>query len=529
MKYPIGIQDFKTIIEDGYVYVDKTALIYRLVTEGKVYFLSRPRRFGKSLLVSTLEYYFKGEKELFKGLAIDSLEKDWNSYPIFHIDFNCNDFKVPNTLQDMLLSYVEKWEREYGYTPEKRFSVGERFSQLLAYVHEQTGKRCVALIDEYDKPLLDVLDSDCKIDVGGELRPIEDYNRDTLKSFYSVFKAADPHLQFVLLTGVTKFAQVSVFSGFNQPQDISMDTHYDALCGITKEEMEIVFGHEMDDMAAETGVSPAEMREMLTRQYDGYHFSRKMIDIFNPFSVLNALNRREIDNYWFSTGTPTYLIRLLNHTQENLNELTGKFYAASEFVDYKADVERPLPMIYQSGYLTIKGYNSRTKTFLLDFPNDEVKQGFATALAANYLKPKGLVLSSVAQMVCSLDDSNLESLRLQLTSFFASIPYTMRRKENEREKERYFHYTFYLLFRIISTYLVLAEKQQSGGRADCIIEAQNDVYIFEFKLNGTAQEALDQIEDKGYARPYLSDKRTIHKIGVSFSSETGTIDDWQEA
>ena len=293
--------------------------------------------------------------------------------------------------------------------------------------------------------------------------------------------------------------------------------------------MESVFGQEIDAMAAEIGVSPSEMREMLNKQYDGYHFSEGLTDIFNPFSVLNALNRREIDNYWFSTGDPTYLIRLLNHTQENLNELTGKFYAASEFVDYKADVERPLPMIYQSGYLTIKGYNSRTKTFLLDFPNDEVKQGFATALAANYLKPKGLVLSSVAQMVCSLDDSNLESLRLQLTSFFASIPYTMRRKENEREKERYFHYTFYLLFRIISTYLVLAEKQQSGGRADCIIEAQNDVYIFEFKLNGTAQEALDQIEDKGYARPYLSDKRTIHKIGVSFSSETGTIDDWQEA
>ncbi len=529
MKYPIGIQDFKKIVEGGYVYVDKTDLIHSLVTDGNIYFLSRPRRFGKSLLVSTIEYYFKGERELFKGLAIDSLEKDWDSYPVFHIDFNSNDFTVPNTLQNMLRGYVEGWERKYGYTPDDRFSVGERFAQLLAYVHEQTGKRCVVLIDEYDKPLLDVLDTDYKMEVDGQLRSIEDCNRETLKGFYSVFKAADPHLRFVLLTGVTKFSQVSVFSGFNQPQDISMDARYDALCGITADEMESVFSHEIDAMAVETGVSPSEMRNMLTRQYDGYHFSRKMTDIFNPFSVLNALNRREIGNYWFSTGTPTYLIRLLNHTQENLNELTGKYYDVSEFIDYKADVERPLPMIYQSGYLTIKGYDPLTNTFLLDMPNNEVKIGFTVALASDYLKPKALVQSSVAQMVRSLAHSDLETLRVQLTAFFAGIPYTMRRKESERERERYFHYTFYLLFRIISTYLVLSEKQQSAGRADCIIEAPNDIYIFEFKLDGTAEEALGQIENKGYARPYAADKRKIHKIGVSFSSETGTIEDWQEA
>lgn len=529
MKYPIGIQDFKKIVEGGYVYVDKTDLIHSLVTDGNIYFLSRPRRFGKSLLVSTLEYYFKGERELFKGLAIDSLEKEWENYPVFHIDFNSTDFTRGGALQGRIKGQVEDWEKQYGFSGNPDYDYGERFALLLAYVHEQTGKRCVVLIDEYDKPLLDVLGTDYKMEVDGQLRPIEDCNRETLKGFYSVFKAADPHLRFVLLTGVTKFSQVSVFSGFNQPQDISMDARYDALCGITREEMENVFSSEMDAMAVETGVAPSEMRNMLTRQYDGYHFSRKMVDIFNPFSVLNALNRREIGNYWFSTGTPTYLVRLLNHTQENLDELVGRYYDASEFLDYKADVERPLPMIYQSGYLTIKGYDALTNTFLLDIPNNEVQLGFTTALASDYLKPKGLVQSSIARMVRSLAHSDLESLRVQLTAFFAGIPCTMRRKESERERERYFHYTFYLLFRIISTYLVLSEKQQSAGRADCIIEAPNDIYIFEFKLDGTADEALLQIEAKGYARPYVSDKRKIHKIGVSFSSETGTIEDWQEA
>ena len=355
MKYPIGIQDFAKIRNEGFVYIDKTDMIYRLAKEGTIYFLSRPRRFGKSLLMSTLEYYFKGEKELFSGLAIESLEKDWETYPVFHVDFNSNNFTIGNTLKDMLDAYVEKWEREYGVTGDQRFSVGERFAQLLSHVHKQTGKRSVVLIDEYDKPLLDVLDTGYKTkDSNGDEILIEEYNRNILKGFYSTFKAADADLQFVLLTGVTKFSQVSVFSGFNQPADISMNSHYEALCGITEEEMENVFHKQMDEMGEEQGLSPEEIRLMLKRHYDGYHFSKRMKDIYNPFSVLNAFNKGEIDDFWFASGTPTYLIRLLNHTQENLNELTNRYYDASEFVDYRADVERPLPMIYQSGYLTIK-------------------------------------------------------------------------------------------------------------------------------------------------------------------------------
>ena len=529
MKFPIGIQDFKCIIEDGYIYIDKTDLIYDMAHNGKIYFLSRPRRFGKSLLVSTIECYFSGKKELFKGLAIDRLETEWETYPVFHIDFNSTVFQDGKALRDLIKGTVETWEKQYGYEGNPNYDSGKRFAELLAYIHRTTGKRSVVLIDEYDKPLLDVLDTNATMrdDNGNEIL-IEDYNRNILKGFYSTFKAADADLRFVLLTGVTKFSQVSVFSGFNQPEDISMSMRFDALCGITVDEMETVFGKEIDGMADEYGVSPEEMRTMLKKQYDGYHFSRRLTDVYNPFSVLNALKSHNLDDFWFASGTPTYLIRLLAHTKENLNDLTGRYYDASDFVDYRADVERPLPMIYQSGYLTIKAFNRLTRTYLLDFPNDEVKRGFSTAAATGYLQTKSPVQSDMAQMVQSIADADLGTLRRQLTAFFASIPYSMRRKDCERECERYFHYTFYLIFRIISTYLALTEKQQSEGRADCIIETKNDVFIFEFKLDGTAAEALAQIEQCGYARPYAADTRRIHLIGASFSSKTGTIDSWEE-
>ena len=530
MKYPIGIQDFKSIIKDGYVYIDKTALIYQLVKGGKIYFLSRPRRFGKSLLVSTLEYYFKGEKELFKGLAIDGLEQDWESYPVFHIDFNSTNFEKGETLDAFIKGTVENWERENGYAANTDYDYGKRFAELLAYVHKTTGKRSVVLIDEYDKPLLDVMDSGLRMkDANGNEMQIEEYNRGILKGFYSTFKAADAHLQFVLLTGVTKFSQVSVFSGFNQPKDLSLDSSYESLCGITREERESYFHVQMDEMSGPLESTPAEVRDMMKRHYDGYHFGRKMTDIYNPFSVLNALSDQALGDYWFRTGTPTYLVRLLNHTNENLDELTGKYYDTSEFIDYKADVERPLPMIYQSGYLTIKDYDRDSDSYLLDLPNNEVKKGFLTLVASNYLGAKESASTLAIQLVRAILRDDLDTWRKSLTAFFASIPYTMRRKDMEIEKERYFHYTFYLIFRILSTYLVLTEKQQSEGRADCIIETKKVVYIFEFKLDGTADDALRQIEEKGYARPYEADSRPIHCVGVSFSSRTGTIDDWKEA
>ena len=269
------------------------------------------------------------------------------------------------------------------------------------------------------------------------------------------------------------------------------------------------------------------MKERLKLQYDGYHFSEDLTDIYNPFSILNAFAKMRIADYWFATGTPTYLIRLLNHTQENLNELTGKYYDPSEFIDYKADVEKPLPMIYQSGYLTIKDYDMDMNTYLLDFPNNEVKKGFVTMVANDYLETRQATGTWVRDIVDSLKRGDLEQFHKLLTSFLADIPYSMRRKDNERERERYFHYTFYLLMRMVSCYTIYTEKQQSEGRVDCIIETPNYIYVFEFKLDGTANEALKQIEDKGYARPYEADNRKLFKVGVVFSSETGTVDDWK--
>ena len=526
MKYPIGIQSFEQIRTDGYVYVDKTDLIYSLVSEGKIYFLSRPRRFGKSLLVSTLENYFLGKKELFKGLAIDALEKDWNTYPVFHIDFSLGTYEAPGKLDQLVDDRLTKWEKQYQ-VERTLDDYGMRFRKILEAAHRQTGMRAVVLIDEYDKPILDVLDMDIKVNAFNRCMTLEDYHRQQLKSLYSTFKAADPDLQFVFLTGVTKFSQVSVFSGFNQPDDISMSPQYETLCGITEEEMIKTFAEPIASMANYWECSFDAMVGMLKKRYDGYHFSDVMTGVFNPFSLLNVFKNLRMQDYWFKTGTPTYLVRLLKHSNENLNELTGKYYFMDQFADYKADVERPLPMIYQSGYLTIKDCDRDMGSFLLDFPNDEVKRGFVTLVANNYLQSKEGVDSWLLVSVKSLKNGDLEQFRLQLTSFLASIPYSMRRKSDEPERERYFHYTFYLLLRLASVFITYTEKEQSQGRVDCILETDKYVYIFEFKLDGTADEALQQIEDKGYSKPYLSDSRKVFKIGANFSSETGTIEDWK--
>ena len=377
MKYPIGIQSFDQIIEDGYVYIDKTDMIYSLVHEGKIYFLSRPRRFGKSLLVSTLKNYFLGRKELFKGLKIDSLEKDWNVYPVFHIDFNGGDFTRQGALYAVIDDYIAHWESQYGITDvNKEIGLGIRFRHVLAKVHERSGRRAVVLVDEYDKPILDVLDVD---------KGLEEEHRNILKGFYSVFKSADENLQFVFLTGVTKFSQVSVFSGFNQPKDISLHTKYETLCGISQEELEKNFSEPIEEMAVVYRCSFDEMMGKLKAQYDGYHFSDKMTDVYNPFSLFNAFYAKRIDDYRFKSGTPTYLIRLLTHTNENMNEITGKYYSPDEFIDYMACVEQPLPMIYQSGYLTIKGVDLESNIFLLDYPNNEVRCGFLSMIASNSL------------------------------------------------------------------------------------------------------------------------------------------------
>ena len=526
MKYPIGVQDFEKIISDGYVYVDKTDLVYRLVNEGSIYFLSRPRRFGKSLLVSTLKHYFLGHRELFKGLAIDGLETEWNEYPVFHLSFGGVNFSNSSAIDESLSMFIENAEKEYGI--EERFKdYGIRFAAVLKAAHEKTGRRCVVLIDEYDKPLLDVMDTELRVtDSDGNSLRLEEYNRNVLKGFYSVFKDADPDLKFVLLTGVTKFSQVSVFSGFNQPDDISMDSRYEALCGITLEEMLEVFHEPIHELAKKYKTDYDGMVEMLKKRYDGYHFSSEMTGVFNPFSLLNCFNKLEMRNYWFATGTPTYLMRLLSHSDKNINELVGRYYEESQFIDYKADVERPLPMIYQSGYLTVKEYDIDTRYYLLDFPNEEVRSGFIDMLASSYFSSGEMVSSWIFNVNRDLRGGKIEDFMRKMTSLLSSVTYRFQRKQDAFECERYFQYTFYLIMQMIGHYNTMVEKETSEGRIDCVVECPNYVYVMEFKMDGSAQSALEQIRERGYTKPYLADKRKVFSIGVNFSSEKGTIEEY---
>ena len=514
MRYPISIQTFETIIDGNYVYVDKTDLVYSLAQE-HVCFLSRPRRFGKSLLLSTLDAYFSGRKELFKGLKIEALESKWDVYPVFRIDFAKGRFDVEGGLEQVLEEYVSNWESIYGksdiYT-----TLSSRFQFVLEQATAKTGRKAVVLIDEYDKPLLDVLEE-----------KLEDVNRSILKDFYGTFKAADASLRFVLLTGVTKFSQITVFSGFNQPNDISMDSKYDAICGITETELHTVFAEAIIQMATRLEYTVDEMKAVLKKQYDGYHFSNVLLDVYNPFSVINAFNKNRIDSYWYKSGTPTYLVKLLEGHKVNMQRLTSRTYESLYFVDYRADAEEPLAMLYQSGYLTIKGYDKRYGEYTLDYPNVEVAKGFVTLMANSYLKKAE---SEASYWIVNLDRmlrrGALDDIREAFTAFLASIPYEANKDERAKDFETHFQYTFYIIFRLLSCYTTLIEKQNSKGRADIIIESDNDVYIFEFKLDGTAEEALKQIEEKQYALPYLNDKRSVHKIGVNISSSTRTVDGW---
>ena len=443
---------------------------------------------------------------------------------MFHIAFSNGNFADGQTLRQVLEDYIAEFETEYGKNPNAN-TIGGRFASVMKAAHKKTGRRAVVLIDEYDKPLLDVIDLDLQVtDSEGNRMRLEDYNRNILKGFYGVFKDADEDLQFVMLTGVTKFSQVSVFSGFNQPDDISMNRRYEALCGITTEELLSVFDSSIRELADDLGIGYDQTVERLKKKYDGYHFGRRMIDIFNPFSILNCFNTLELRNFWFASGTPTYLVRLLTHCNENINELVGRYYDASQFIDYKADVEQPLPMIYQSGYLTIKDCMIEDNTYLLDFPNEEVRNGFIDTVASRYFANSTQPTSWVMDVTDSLRKGDTARFEKLMTSLLSSVTYRFQRKQDQMECERYFQYTFYLIVKMLAFYSTVAEKETSEGRIDCVVECPNFIYIIEFKLNGSAEAALRQIEDKGYAKPYAADSRKLIAIGINFSSEKGTID-----
>lgn len=527
MKYPIGIQSFEKIREENLVYVDKTDLVYKLVKEGTVYFLSRPRRFGKSLLISTLENYFLGRRELFRGLKMEGLETEWAVHPVFRLSFGSSDFTQGGALEAALEDFILRAERQYGVIPDVD-SYGIRFRNVLAAAHERTGRKAVVLVDEYDKPLLDVMELDEYItDANGNRKRLEEHNRNILKGFYGVFKDADEHLRFVLLTGVTKFSQISVFSGFNQPQDISMDCRYEALCGITTDELLMVFDEPIRALAAKNKVGHDEMVARLKRKYDGYHFSEGMTDIYNPFSLLNCFAQQALRNFWFASGTPSYLVRLLKHSDQHINELTGRYYNASEFVNYKADVQKPLPMIYQSGYLTVKSYDGEMEQYFLDFPNEEVRSGFIDILAADYFTENREPTTWIREVTYSLRGGDVERLMELMAAQLSSVSYEFRRKGDDKDCERYFQYTFYLIIMLTAPYSTVVERRTSRGRIDCVIETPRYVYVIEFKLDGSAQAALAQIREKGYADPYAADPRQVICLGINFSSATGTIDGYE--
>ena len=510
-KLPIGIQTFVDIRQGNYLYVDKTAFVWRIANTGKPYFLSRPRRFGKSLLLSTFEAYFEGKKELFEGLAIEKMETEWKRYPVLHLDLNAEKYDSQKRLEDILNNNLNIWEDRFGKDVREN-TLSTRFSGVIRRASEQAGCGVVVLVDEYDKPLLQARGNDALL---------EDY-RKTLKAFYGVLKSADRYLRFVFLTGVTKFSQVSVFSDLNQLNDISLDYSYATVCGITRTELIETFALEIEEFGRVNELSAEETVDKMARQYDGYHFHPKGDGVFNPFSVLNAFSKRELGDYWFQTGTPTFLVEILQKSEYDLRTLLNGIEAPSSmFSEYRVEANNPIPLIYQSGYLTIKGYDKEFGNYLLQFPNDEVRYGFINFLVPFYTSmtnsDQGFYIGKFVQEL-RVGDYNAFLTRLQ--AFFADFPYELNAKT-----ERHYQVVFYLVFKLMGQFTQV-EVKSAAGRADAIVKTPKYIYVFEFKLNGTAEEALQQIDDKGYLIPYQADGREVIKLGVEFSAETRNISRW---
>ena len=514
-KLPIGIQDFCKLREEGYVYVDKTALVYNLVQTSCPYFLSRPRRFGKSLLVTTLEAYFLGKKELFTGLEMEKLETEWNVYPVLKFSLASGMFTQKDGLSVRLKTTLEEFEKKYGL-PGKDEDLAVRFGHALKNAVKKTGMKVAVLVDEYDTPLLK------NIGVNPEQ---EAENRMLYKGFFSVLKDCDASLRFAFFTGVTKFSKVSIFSDLNQLQDISMHEDYAEICGITQEELENELSPEVDAMAQKNGVSREECLARLKQLYDGYHFTNSAPDIYNPFSLINAFSSKKFSKFWFETGTPTFLVKRLKETNFNPRSFTdGSLYVSEdEIKDYRPDNPDVVSLLYQSGYLTIKGYDKEFDSYTLGFPNNEVKYGFTESHAPVYLNSqKPLDIRSFGRDIKS---GNTDGIRDRFTALFAHLPYASGTVEDAMV-ERDFQNVIFLTFLLLGQF-VQVEQHTAKGRADCIVETDELVYIFEFKRDASADDALAQIESSGYATPYQADKRTIVKVGVNFDSSKRNISEWK--
>ena len=511
MKYPIGIQDFENIRRDGYVYVDKTDLVYRLASTGKYYFLSRPRRFGKSLLVSTMEAYFSGRKELFEGLAMAALEKEWIQYPVLHFDLTGQSYASHEALEDALDTQLTPLEKRYG-VDEKAGTPASRLRRVIDAAFEKTARPVVVLIDEYDKPIVDNLDKP----------ELAEFFKTQLQGFYSVLKAKDDHIKFGFLTGVSKIGQMSVFSGLNNLKDISMDVRYTNICGISGHEIRTVFGESVRELAKANGVSEDDCYGKLALMYDGYHFHRASEGIYNPFSLLNTFDCQEFRKYWYNTGTPTFLVKYLAAANYSMDEVANCSVSEQELMGVNALKPDAITLLYQTGYLTIKGYNPVTEKYTLGYPNKEVEDGFLEALYKVFAPVSGNNSDlSVDKFVADIQSGDADMLMRRFSAFFADMDYQIQGKA-----EMYFQNTMYVMLKLMGQQ-VDVERHTSNGRIDVLIQTPEYVYVIELKRDQDPSNAMDQISDKAYDWPFRAGNRKVYKIGASFSTATRRLEGWE--
>lgn len=513
--YPVGLQSFSKLREGGYLYVDKTEYIHKLIADGSYYFLSRPRRFGKSLFISTIEAFFQGKEELFKGLAISRYEQDWFSHPVFHLDLSGCESGNAASLNAHFDYYLSEWESEYGIPTDRSIPVALRFKKIIVRAHAVTNRKVIILVDEYDKPLLDTIDNP----------ELQEQFRNSLRSFYSNLKSMDSYIRFAMLTGVTRFGQMSIFSDLNNLRDISMVKEYGGICGITEDELHRYFEGSISDFARENEITVEAAYEELKASYDGYRFTiRESVEIYNPFSILNALASRRIDSFWFATGTPTFLAKMILSGKLQLNKLDKMTVPESAVVNVSFDMKSSiLPVLYQSGYLTIKDYDPKFGMLILGFPNREVKEGFFYQLM-NLYTPLDNVESAfcISQFYRDLQDGDAEAFMRRMQSLFSNF-----NKDGFHfiPCEQHYQDVMYIVVTLLGFHTYI-EMKTSSGRIDMVAKTPRYIYIFEFKLDKTAHEAIAQIDDRGYQLPFHADGRELIKVGANFSSHTNSLQSW---
>jgi len=519
-RYPVGIQTFEKIIRGGYVYVDKTDLMWRMTQLSSYVFLSRPRRFGKSLLSSTLHSFFAGQKELFEGLKVMQLEQEWASYPVLHFDLSlAKSQDSARALQTRIMLILKEYAEKYG-ADEDEVTPGALLQGLIRRAYEQTGKQVAVIIDEYDAPLLEVLHEE-------ENLP---QFRKVMQEFYVPLKAMDPYIKFCFITGITKFSQLSIFSTINNLKNISMRSDFSAICGITEQEVKTVFAEDIKLMGEKNGLTAEEMFLKIKDMYDGYHFAAVSEDIYNPFSLLNSLSDGELTSGWFASATPSYLIRQMQHFRTNITVMDNLEEPSDSFDIPTEAMTTALPLLYQSGYLTIKGFDRDLQSYRLSIPNQEVRIGFIKGLMPTYigLETGNVQMGFAAKFWRALRKNDLDLALQEMQAFLAGIPYVegfKKKLEEAATAEGFYEYTFYLIFNMLNVY-VRTQVKCARGRIDMVVLMPDTTYVLELKTNESARKALDQINQKGYATPYQADGRRVVKAGIHFNTDTRTIDDW---